>query len=144
MPQLQNDLKTARGDLRGLRTDAMPSSRKARIHLLTPGQSLASERGGSEGPGESPLTSWGRYRTSLFSTDLMRIPFAGIHAGEGFACRETAAILSAGRSVAVTVDSALTGHPPSPPPAPLTLHSWAAGRARTPLRGYPEAKRGTK
>lgn len=77
MPLLQNDLKTARGDPRGLRTDAMPSSRKARIHLLTPGQSLASERGGSEGPGESPLTSWGRYRTSLFSADRARTPLRG-------------------------------------------------------------------
>jgi phosphoserine phosphatase len=70
-------------------------------HLVGCAETLWDEQGRMQGGQDSPLTSAGRYRSTLLAADLHEEPIEAVYAGPGAGAIETARILVAGRGVGI-------------------------------------------
>jgi broad specificity phosphatase PhoE len=75
--------------------------RPAIVHLVRHAETFADEKGGTQGGEDSPLTSAGRYRSTLLAADLHEEPLQAVYASPAGCAVDTARILVAGRGLVV-------------------------------------------
>lgn len=80
---------------------ASARAKAATVHLVRHAETLWDEQGRMQGAQDSPLTSAGRYRSTLLAADLHEEPFEAVYAAPSLSAVDTARIVVAGRDLAV-------------------------------------------
>ncbi len=103
--------------------------RTALLHLVRHAETLLDEQGRMQGVQDSPLTSAGRYRSTLLAADLHEEPFEAIYAGPSVSPADTARIAVAGRGLSVRI---------LPDLREMALGAWEGRRHEDIAREEPE------